>query len=129
MNLRGRLLALSRAIADECEHNAPFRRNVEDALGVSKAKERRPPTERKPSTRPHRRTPAVLDPVEIAKTGREALHGRLAGLDIEQLKDVVAQYGMDPSKLVMKWKDKDRIIDHIIETSLGRASKGDAFRT
>jgi hypothetical protein len=35
---------------------------------------------------------------------------------------------MDPGKLVMKWKDASRIIDRIIELSLARSTKGDAFR-
>jgi hypothetical protein len=56
------------------------------------------------------------------------LRSELSSLDIEQLKDVVAQYGMDPGKLVMKWKDAARIIDRIVELSLTRSTKGDAFR-
>ena len=46
----------------------------------------------------------------------------------KELKDIVADYGMDPSKLAMKWKDRDRVIKLIIDTSQRRASKGDAFR-
>ena len=53
---------------------------------------------------------------------------RLAALNLEQLRDVVAEYGMDPNKLVMKWKDRERVVDHIVTTSASRARKGDAFR-
>ncbi len=35
---------------------------------------------------------------------------------------------MDPGKLVMKWKDNVRVIDRIVELSLTRSTKGDAFR-
>ena len=35
---------------------------------------------------------------------------------------------MDSSKLAMKWKDKDRLIQLILDTSIRRASKGNAFR-
>jgi len=35
---------------------------------------------------------------------------------------------MDPGKLVMKWKDRDRVIDRIVEIAGRRATKGDAFR-
>jgi hypothetical protein len=52
----------------------------------------------------------------------------LSALNIEQLKDVVAQHGMDPGKLVMKWKDPARIIDRIVELAMARSTKGDAFR-
>lgn len=126
MKVRPTLLALARVVADECDENAPFRKKVEEVLGS-----RRPESKAKPPAtvqRPHRRTPAVLDPVDLASGGRENLRNALAPLDIERLKDIVAQFGMDPSKLVMKWKDAARIIDHIVETSLSRASKGDAFR-
>ena len=127
MKVRASLLALARAVADECDHNAPFRKRVEEALTQR---------DREPKVKPpgsaqkrHRRTPAVLDPVDLAASGRENLRNALAPLDIERLKDIVAQFGMDPSKLVMKWKDRERIADHIIETSVTRATKGDAFRS
>jgi hypothetical protein len=70
----------------------------------------------------------VIDPIELGRQGEAILRTRLNELDIEQLRDIVAQYGMDPGKLVMKWKDATRIIDRIIEVSLSRATKGDAFR-
>jgi hypothetical protein len=57
------------------------------------------------------------------------LRARLAGLSIEQLRDIVAEHGMDPGKLVIKWKSADRIIDGIVEMSMARAQKGDAFRS
>ncbi|WP_162527293.1 hypothetical protein [Sphingomonas solaris] len=47
----------------------------------------------------------------------------------EQLLDIVAEFGMDPGKLVMKWKDRDRVADRIVETAIARATKGDAFRS
>jgi hypothetical protein len=52
----------------------------------------------------------------------------LGKLDIEQLRDVVADYGMDTGKLVIKWRTPDRIIDRIVEVSRQRAHKGSAFR-
>jgi hypothetical protein len=127
MKVRTVLLAMARVVADECEENAPFRKKVEEALGTKRTRE--PAKARSGSTlRPHRRTPALLDPIELSKSGAGVLRGRLADLSIEQLKDIVAEFGMDPSKLVMKWKDKGRVIEHITETSLTRAAKGDAFR-
>jgi hypothetical protein len=58
---------------------------------------------------------------------RRLLRQSLAPLNLEQLKDIIADYGMDPSKLAMKWKTPKRIIDRIVEVSLGRAAKGDVF--
>src|SRR5918911_187710 len=65
-----------------------------------------------------RRAPAVLDPVKILEeTGEDQLRSRLTELNIEQLKDIVSEYGMDQAKLVMKWTTAKRIIDHIISTA------------
>src|SRR5687768_11690591 len=100
MKVRPTLLALARVIADECDENAPFRKKVEEALAPKRSESKaKPPAA---VQRPHRRTPAVLDPVDLASGGRENLRSALAPLDIERLKDIVAQFGMDPSKLVMK---------------------------
>lgn len=124
MTLKSTLMALARAVAEEAEKNAPFRRSLETLIepkiknreGISaKARAR------------HRRAPAKLDPIELARQGQD-IRQSLMQLDIEELKDVVAEFAMDPSKLVMKWKDSKKIIEHIVETSLTRASKGDAFR-
>jgi hypothetical protein len=128
MKLRPVLLALARAIADESETNAPFRQKLEAILQPKD--DNRKPQERKPAgaTRRGRRAPAVLDPIDLIEEGALTLRERLQQLELEQLKDIVAQFGMDPSKLVMKWKDRQRIIDRIVEVSHSRSTKGDAFR-
>ncbi len=56
------------------------------------------------------------------------LRTRLDELNIDELKDIVAEQGMDRSKLAMKWKKKDRIINLIITAVESRIHKGDAFR-
>jgi hypothetical protein len=40
---------------------------------------------------------------------------------------LIADYGMDPGKLVMKWKTPARVVERIIEVAIGRAKKGEAF--
>ncbi|MDE0403802.1 MAG: hypothetical protein OXI53_00610 [Nitrospira sp.] len=57
------------------------------------------------------------------------LRAELALLTLDQLKDIVADYGMDREKLVMKWKTPNRVIDRIVEISISRAHKGDVFRS
>jgi hypothetical protein len=47
--------------------------------------------------------------------------------DAEPVQDIVADYGMDAGKLLMKWKTPERIIDRNVEVSLARAVKGDVF--
>ena len=140
MTLKDQLVALALIIADEAEHNSNFRRRLEEALSPRqpelpivrevKVHDRKPRDERSSTglRKGGRRTPAVLDPVALARQNEEVLRQALSALDIEQLKDVVAQYGMDPGKLVMKWKDTARITDRIVEMSMARSTKGDSFR-
>lgn len=133
MTLQRTLTTLVNTIIDEAERNPDFRNRIEAALDMTKPAPKAvfTPT-KKPAGEERRkggrRAPAVLDPVDLAKHGEAGLRERLANLDLEKLLDIVAQYGMDPGKLVMKWKDRERVIDRIVEVALGRATKGDAFR-
>ena len=129
MTLKQRLSALVSAIVEETQKNEPFRVNVERALGINTSTSA--PLPRVKGTtkqRKGRRTPAVLDPVELARQGEDTLRTKISVLTLDQLRDIVAQYGMDPGKLVMKWKDTNRVIDRIVELALARATKGDVFR-
>ena len=84
---------------------------------------------RKLATRSSRRGPAVLDPFALYAEGKDVLRRRLEVLDIERLKDIVAEHGMDSPKLAMKWKTRGRLMELIIKTVSDRAHKGDAFRS
>lgn len=127
MRIRRRLLELARAVADEAERNPAFAQRVEAVFGLEQARTDGKGAKRAGSRR--RRPPAVFDPVAVLRVeGAPGLRSRLSGLKLEQLKDMVAQYGMDPGKLVMKWKTWERVADRIVELSANRAQKGDAFR-
>jgi hypothetical protein len=130
MNLKRTLAAFVSAITEEAGKNEAFRANLEHALGIDSVATggRQAQATARPARKGGRRTPAVLDPVELARQGEDALRERISTLDLEQLRDIVAQYGMDPGKLVMKWKDTNRVRDRIVELALARATKGDAFR-
>ena len=77
----------------------------------------------------NRRTAAVLDPSVVFRERPEGLRAALAPLTLDQLKDIVSQYAMDPRKLALKWKTTDRLIDLIVTVTEQRARKGDAFRS
>lgn len=77
-----------------------------------------------------RRPPAKLDPFKAAgEAGFDGLRVQLEELDLEELRNIVAQFDMDPRRLVMRWKDADRVREHIESTTAQRSRKGDAFRT
>ena len=76
-----------------------------------------------------RRAAARLDPFKVLTESDEAgLNLQLSQLDLESLRDIVAQFGMDPRRLVMKWKSPERVREHVTATTVQRARKGDAFR-
>lgn len=79
--------------------------------------------------KPLRRKPGPFDPMAVHRELPDQLEGRLAALEVEELKDIIAEYGMDRSKLAMKWKTKARLIELILSTVRSRSQKGDAFRS
>lgn len=124
------LMQLTKAVIDESEQNAEFAKKLEQILtGNSAPLKKRPSKIELGTARPtNRRDPAVFDPIALFIEDEELLSEKLHELTDKQLKDIIADYGMDPDKLAMKWKDRERLIDRIIDVSRRRASKGDAFR-
>ena len=111
MTVKKKLNALLREVIAEAEANPAFQERLAKALGPDEKPVKAAPVERKRQAKPaehkrpsNRRTPAVFDPVQLARNSESELREALAKLDIEQLRDVVADYGMDPGKLVMKWR-------------------------
>lgn len=128
MTLRRMLSDIAKAVADQAERDPDFADRLNKILGTNAAVSKATASGTTPRPR-NRRNEAVFDPVSVAREGEAALRARLAQLSFEQLKDIVADYRMDAKKLVMKWKDPARILNHIVEVSVSRAAKGDAFRT
>ena len=135
MLLRTVLRNFAKVVSDEADRNPEF---AERLWVVFKSAMTKRPVKTAPAasgagsktSRPaNRRPPAVLDPITLAVQGEEALRAKLAPLTLDQLKDIVADYGMDQKRLVMKWKTPNRVIDRIVEISILRAHKGDAFRS
>ena len=135
MLLRTVLRNLVKVVSDEAERNPEFAERLwvvfKSAMATRPAKTTSAASGASSKTnRPaNRRPPAVLDPVALAGKGEEVLRAELAPLTLDQLKDIVADYGMDREKLVMKWKTPSRVSDRIVEISIKRAHKGDAFRS
>lgn len=136
MKLRRALQNMAKAISEEAERNPEFESRIRAAIGLPEADKESSSSGQHEATsqiglrrRRNRRTPAVLDPVQLAQESEQSLREQLAPLTIEQLKDIVADYGMDPNKLVMKWRTSERIANHIVEMAVSRSRKGNAFRS
>lgn len=128
-SLKTRLTKLAIAIAEQAAVDNDFALKLEGILSDGGTARPKKLTMTQVARKGGRRAPAVIDPVAIALLGPEELQNALSSLDLVQLLDIVAEYGMDPGKLVMKWKDRTRIVDRIVEVSMSRATKGDAFRS
>ena len=134
-----RLERLFEEILKEVHQNPDFANRLASALDQTRETEsssggdRKTRTRRRPksSTRRRgspRRQPGAFDPFAVFQEEPDALRSRLQSLNIEQLKDIVAEHGMDQAKLAMKWKKPERLIDLIAETVRDRMRKGNAFR-
>lgn len=127
-----KLQQLIKAVIEEAECNPVFSQKLDsilsdaDSLQESKSKKEKEQSQKRAT---NRRDPAVLDPVAMITQNEPLLVQELNRLTDKELKDIIADYGMDPSRLAMKWKDKDRLINHILESARRKSSKGDAFRT
>jgi hypothetical protein len=116
-----RLARFFAEIVREARANPAFAARLLDTLRDGKTVSRGP--------RQVRRARGPFDPFELHGTqGEAALRKRLGDLTVEQLKDIVAEHGMDQARLAMKWKTTGRLVDLIATTVATRSRKGDAFR-
>lgn len=127
-NLKKRLQAFLNVIVAEANANEDFAQKLSNALETGDFPADKLKSESNTKRSANRRDPAVLDPVQMVMDGDSSLPQRLDELTEKELKDIIADYGMDPSKLAMRWKNKEKLVELILDTATRRASKGDAFR-
>lgn len=60
--------------------------------------------------------------------GEQALRQKLELLDLRTLRIIVRQHGFDQSKLAEKWKNKERLVNLILERVAARSGKGKVFK-
>ena len=95
MKLRDILGKLAKVVADEAQRNPDFEKRLCETLGIGEV--RGIPAKKKTAAKTRtarRRQPAAIDPTALVYQGEAVLRARLAGLSLDQLKDIVAQYGM-----------------------------------
>ncbi|MEV6873981.1 hypothetical protein [Amycolatopsis sp. NPDC051128] len=116
-------------MAVEAGRTQRFGRALSKALDVPLSEVGGPDEDRSASRPRNRRAPGVIDPFAVfAEKGEPGLRASLAALELEQLRDVVAEHGMDHDRLAMKWKDPQRVIERIVDRVAARVAKGSAFR-
>ncbi|NLU62067.1 hypothetical protein HCA61_07290 [Rhodococcus sp. HNM0563] len=128
------LVALVRVIADEAARNQRFADAIAGALRpvtaeVAAAPARRQAPVRKAPAGRAKRAPGLFDPFEAFRDGGEAgLRDRLAPLDVDRLKDIIAEHAMDYDKLAMRWRTPSKLRERIVDRVKALSTKGDAFR-
>lgn len=129
--LKYSLSKLIDCILEQAGKDPEFASKLEGIFNLSEQSGKPASTSKKePGAARSKRNPAILDPIEVAsKQGMEALETALSSLDIEQLKDIIAQFGMNQDKLAMKWRKKEKCVERIMEKTLDRTTRGDAFRS
>jgi hypothetical protein len=127
--LATRLLRLTATVAKEAASRPSFAKALDVAMSPPTVGEESGGGPKGSDRASGRRAAPVLDPFVIHReAGPDSLRQSLGQLSLEQLKDIIAEHGMDRDKLAMKWKTPDRLIDRITTTVSSRAQKGDVFR-
>ncbi|MFD4590146.1 hypothetical protein [Streptomyces rubiginosohelvolus] len=126
-DLAGSLARVLSVVAAEAARTNRFARALSRALTPLEPQIASRSAER--PRRSSRRAAGVIDPFAVfAEAGEVGLRAGLGELALEQLRDIIAEHGMDHDRLAMKWKDPQRVIDRIVERVESRTAKGAAFR-
>jgi len=64
----------------------------------------------------------------FSQGGEKALRDSLNSLELNALRRIVRHHSFDPSKLAEKWKNKERLVNLIIDRVSARSDKGKAFK-
>jgi hypothetical protein len=142
--LAGVLANLMAVVAEEAIQNAGFGARLNEALVVDRGLKKAvaPPEARttpvartskgvstKARPKRGRRAPGPWDPYDVyAKVGEAGLKEQLSRLELEQLRDIIAEHSMNNDGLAMRWTKADRVVGRIVDRVVDRSSKGDAFR-
>ena len=128
---------LTRVIIDEAERSSRFAGALVDVVSaLAPSSDALPaavaPPPRKRASTPRKkvvRQPAVLDPfVVYRETGSVGLTTRLSELDIEQLRDIIAEEELDTRKETARKRSPAVITAWIVERVEASENKGRVFR-
>lgn len=131
------IAGLTRVIIDEAERSSRFAGALADVVSaLAPSSDALPSTiaapPRKRASAPRKkvvRQPAVLDPfVVYREAGPAGLTARLSELDIEQLRDIIAEEELDTRKETSRKRSPAVITTWIVERVEASENKGSVFR-
>lgn len=126
-DIKAMLRKLIVAVIAEAGRNESFARELERVLTGKSPDAAEANSEGKGKRKRRKRQQPVFNPMDIGEEEGKLVE-RLHVLSVEQLRDIVAAYGMDPSGRALRWNQPDQLIAFILEVSHRRVTKGDAFR-
>ncbi len=110
---------ISKVIQDEMTENEEFAKKIEKILIPEMSAAEKPKKKSK-------RNPAKIHPIRLWEEGEEKLRAELAKLDVEELKDVIVEYGWNERGL-MNIKKREKLEAVILERTKSTATRGNAF--
>lgn len=128
--LGGAIVDAKNVVAWAYFDEASFTRKSEDPIAPEKKTSRKskPEVEEpKRVSRRRKRNPAKINPVRLVEISEERLWEELKELNIEELKDVISEFGMDSKKTAMSLKSRDRLETIIVDAAKRISTRGNAF--
>lgn len=127
MDMEKLLKAFYEVIIDEVNRNEEFSNKLKKIL-LENVKIEKNKSKTKGKKRVLLEKDVLINPYDILIEGKEVLENKLREVELQDLKNIVEYYSMDPSKSFKRWRKKERLIDLILEVSTLRVNKGNAFR-
>ena len=125
------LSRLTAIVIEEAAHNPDFASKIQFVFAEPGSCISEDDTSNETSNiqrRRNRRDPAVLNPFDMIQDNEAKLIECLNALTEKELRDIIAQYGLDPTNRSMQWRKKERLIQGILEATHRKVAKGNAFR-
>lgn len=120
---------LAAVIIEEASYNQTFADKLQNAImGTDCGSATGADSAQNTAKHKRRRDPSLLNPIDMIMEDEDKCNQALHELSEKQLKDIIAEYRMDPSQRAMHWRNRERLIQLILDTARRRAAKGDAFR-
>ena len=123
-NVRKQMAVILKTIAKKIEEDEAFARSIFDCLEEVKNIDNK-------KKKNIKTTPTPSYDINIfemyQEEGPQGLLTVLESLDLKELKKVVVKNGLDPAQKVRRWRVKEKIIKHVVETVGKQMSKGEAF--
>jgi hypothetical protein len=122
--VKTKLYQLAKIISEKAEEDKEFAEKIQAVFSTAE------PRGKRTAKKTVKRNPPTINPFQVLSSGgKSQLLASLMSLTIEELRDVAFHYELGARNVVLKWKNKERLVEFIGDLTEQRAEKGDAFRS